>query len=119
MRDQTWKVLQYTILFFIGVVGLELKAVDKAFMIPAYVAVLVTSVFGTFVALHHRRRQNEKFEMIKILERELGLYELIKPVLKEAHKTWTGRINTAVYIVVMQACLFLVSAFLLVRAVCS
>lgn len=38
MRDQTWKVLQYSILFFLGVVGLEIKAVDTVFLVLPYVA---------------------------------------------------------------------------------
>ena len=119
MRDQTWKVLQYSILFFLGVVGLEIKSIEKTFLVPAYIAVLVTSAFGLFVALHHRRRQKEKFEIIEIYERELGLYELIKPVIDKANEKVTGRINTSTFIVAMQAALFLVSAFLLGRILIS
>ena len=51
MRDQTWKVLQYSILFFLGVIGLEIKAVDKAFLILSYGAVLCTSAFGVVIAV--------------------------------------------------------------------
>ena len=82
MRDQSWKVLQYSIFFFLGVVGLEIKAIDKAFLIPAYIALILTSAFGGIVALHHRRRQNEKFEIIKIYEQELSLYDLKRPILE-------------------------------------
>ena len=115
MRDQTWKVLQYSILFFIGVVGLEIKKVDTVYLILAYAAVFLTSAFGVVIALHHRRRQEEKFEIIAAHERELGIDTVIKPVLEKAHATWTGRINTSTYIVVMQTSLCVVSACLLVR----
>ncbi len=119
MRDQTWKVLQYSIFFFLGVVGLEIKGVDKALLVLAYMAVLITSLFGFFVALHHRRRQKEKFQIIGIYERELGLYELIKPILDDAHKTLAGRLNTSTYIVVMQLALAFVAALLLMKVLLS
>lgn len=115
MRDQTWKVLQYSILFFLGVIGLEIKAVDKVFLILSYGAVLCTSAFGVVIAVHHRRRQNEKFEIIRIYERELGLDVLIKPVLDQAHSSITGRVNTGSYIVVMQCVIFIVALALLFR----
>ena len=119
MRDQTWKVLQYSILFFLGVVGLEIKAVDEVFLVLAYVAIILTSAFGVVIALHHRRRQNEKFEIIRIFEHELGLDQLIKPVLDKARKTWTGKINTSTYIFVMQTLLCIVSVCLQVRLIKS
>ncbi|NKB57108.1 MAG: hypothetical protein GKS00_12335 [Alphaproteobacteria bacterium] len=113
MRDQTWKVLQYSILFFLGVVGLEIKQPNEAILIVANTALLVTSIFGFIVALHHRQRQKEKFEIILIYETKLGLYELIKPVLDNAHRTIAGRINTSTYIVVMQLALALMAILLL------
>jgi hypothetical protein len=115
MRDQTWKVLQYSILFFLGVVGLEIKQVDTIYLMLAYAAVFLTSGFGVVIALHHRRRQKEKFEIIAALEHEIGIDRLINPVLEKAHATWTGRINTSTYIVVMQTSLCVVSACLLGR----
>ncbi len=115
MRDQTWKVLQYSILFFLGVVGLEIKAVDKTVLVLAYIAVLVTSVFGVIIALHHRQRQKEKFRIIAVYEQELGLGKLIKPVLDDAHKTIIGRMNTSTYIVAMQLALALVAFLMLVN----
>jgi len=119
MRDQTWKVLQYSILFFLGVVGLEIKQVDTVYLMLAYAAIFLTSAFGVVIALHHRRRQKEKFEIIEAHERELGIDTVIKPVLEKAHATWTGRINTSTYIVVMQTSLCVVSAFLLGRLLLS
>ena len=119
MRDQTWKVLQYSILFFLGVVGLEIKQVDTIYLILAYTAVFLTSAFGVAIALHHCRRQKEKFEIIGALERELGIDTIIKPVLARAHATWTGKINTSTYIVVMQTLLCVLSACLLGRVLLS
>jgi len=119
MRDQTWKILQYSILFFLGVVGLEIKNVDPVYLILAYAAVILTSTFGVVIALHHRRRQKEKFEIIAAYEHELGIDTVIKPILGKAHATWTGKINTSTYIVVMQASLCIISACLLGRLLLS
>ena len=119
MRDQTWKVLQYSILFFLGVVGLEIKRVDAIYLVLAYMAVFVTSSFGFIIALHHRRRQKEKFAIIAAYERELGIDTIIKPVIEKAHSTWTGKINTSTYIVVMQASLCVISACLLIKLLMS
>ena len=117
MRNQTWKVLQYAILFFLGVVGLEIKKVDTILLILSYVALLLTSAFGVVIALHHRRRKKEKFEIIRIYERELGIDQLIKPVLDKAYNTFVGKINTSTYIVIMQVLLFIVSLCLLIRLI--
>jgi len=115
MRDQTWKVLQYSILFFLGVVGLEIKQVNIVYLVLAYGAVILTSAFGLVIALHHRRRQREKFEIIAAHEQELGISEMIKPILDKAHSTCIGNINTSTYIVLMQAVLCIISACLLGR----
>jgi hypothetical protein len=115
MRDQTWKVLQYSILFFLGVVGLEIKGVEPVFLILAYASVIVTSAFGLIIALHHRRREKEKFKIIGLHEKELGIDALIKPVLEKSKASWTGKINTSAFIVVIQALLCALSACLLGR----
>ncbi len=117
MRDQTWKVLQYSILFFLGVVGLEIELEDKNFLIPAYFAVLLTSVFGVIIALHHRRRQKEKFKIISIYEQQLGLQDLIAPVIEKSHSGISGRVNTSSYIVAMQVGIAIVSFFMLLRII--
>jgi hypothetical protein len=115
MRDQTWKTLQYSIFFFLGVVGLEIKDIEKTFLRPAYIAVMITSFLGFWVALHHRRRQKEKFAMIKIFEEELELRELIQPILDQSKKGLLGWVNTSTFIVVTQLGLFLLSLKLYLR----
>ena len=108
-------MLQYSILFFLGVVGLEIKGVDLFVLVPAYISVIFTATCGLLIALHHRRRQKEKFEIIKIFEHELGLDVLISPVLATAHKGLFGCINTTWFIVAIQIAVFTVSVFLLIK----
>jgi len=50
MRDQTWKTLQYIVLFFWGVVGLDIKTIAPGMINLGYVAVCVTSALF-FVSL--------------------------------------------------------------------
>src|SRR5438874_5531116 len=73
MRDQTWKALTNTMLFFIGVVGLEIKGVQRPVTIVAYAALILVALFGTLVAMHHRVRQGQKFAIIQECERRLVL----------------------------------------------
>ena len=117
MRDQTWKVLQYSILFFLGVVALEIKGVDPFVLVAGYLAVFCTALSGLIIALHHRRRQKEKFEIIEIYEQELDLYPLIEPVLKKSKKGIAGRVDTTNYIVAMQLAVTVVSIILLVKRI--
>ena len=115
MRDQSWEVLKYSAVFFVGVVGLQFKVTDRATLITAYSALLITSALGVIVTLHHRYRQKEKFKIITKYEQELRLYPLIQDVLEGRHKTLAGRVNTSTYIVVMQSALAAVAAALLIK----
>ena len=118
MRNQTWKLLQYSIIFFIGVVGLKFKEnIDKSILIWAYVAVILTSAIGVIIAIHHRRRQKEKFEIIEIYAKELGIFHLIESILNKSKKGWTGKISTSIYIIVMQLSLCSLSIFMLIKLI--
>ena len=98
MRDQTWKTLQYTILFFLGVVGLELKVgVNQRVILLAYIAVCVISTLGLIVGFHHRNRQNMKFDLIKLYEEKLELTPLIKDILIKYDTGFFNNINTSTY----------------------
>ena len=83
----------------------------------ATASISCTALTGLIIALHHRRRQKEKFEIIKVYERELGLYELIEPLLEKSKEGITGRFNTTNYIVAMQLAVAIVSIILLVKRV--
>lgn len=117
MRDQTWKTITNSTLFFIGVVGLEIKDVGNFVMIPAYAGLVVTCLFGWAVATHHRLRQNQKFIFITKYEQLLGIYDIKADVLKEKHedKRFFGKVFTARYIEIIQICIGLVALVLLLR----
>ncbi len=114
MRDQTWKTLQYTILLFLGVVGLEIKeGTDQNVLLIGKLAILITSILGLLVAFHHRNRQSLKFDLIKLYEEKLELTPLIKPILDEYDKGFFSKVNTSTYIVVAQFGLLIVALAML------
>jgi len=63
MRNQTWKTLTYTAVFFIGIVGLEIKVANDFVMICLYSLLMIVMVFGWSTASHHRVRQKGKFAL--------------------------------------------------------
>ncbi|GEM_PF-1458664 len=122
MRDQTWKTLTNTILFFLGTVGLEIKGVGKYVMIVAYVALMLVALFGWAVAAHHRIRQGQKFAFITEYEKRLGLDEIKEPVLsgpilsgKKGQVGILGSYFTARFIEIMELAIAVVAISLLIR----
>jgi hypothetical protein len=115
MRDQTWKTLTNSLLLFLGVVGLELKGLGPDVMIPAYLVVLVTAFFGVCVATHHRFRQSQKFEIIKLCEKELGIAEYKQEIL-DKNGGIAEKIFTAGFIELAHFCVGVVAVVLLVKA---
>ena len=114
MRDQTWKTLTYSALFFLGIVGLDLKGHPDSVMIPAYAVVLVVALFGFVVAAHHRTRQGQKFEIIEIYEKELGIYALKQGVLSRK-ETFVAKVFTAGFIKMVQLSIAVVALVLLIN----
>ena len=101
MRDQTWKTLQYTIAIFLGVVGLQFKeGIDPNILLIAKSALLVTSLLGLIIALHHRIRQRLKFDLINFYEEKLGLKPDIDPILQRYESGFFNIVNTSTFICV-------------------
>jgi hypothetical protein len=73
MRDQTWKTLTNSFLILIALVGMEIMEIDIFIVIVTSFALLINSIFGYALAVHHRLRQKEKFAYIRKYEELLGL----------------------------------------------
>lgn len=119
MRDQTWKTLTNSVLFFIGIVGLELKDVGNFAMIPLYIILMFITLVGWIVAAHHRIRQGQKFAIIQIYEEKLGLYGLKEKVLEDAKikGSLIGKVFTARFIEITQIGIGLVALILVLRRI--
>ncbi len=114
MRDQTWKTLQYTIAIFLGVVGLQYKdGIDPNILLIAKLALLITSLLGLAVAIHHRNRQDLKFDLINLYEEKLDLKPLIDPILDKYKSGFFNKVNTSTFICVGHAAMFCVAISML------
>lgn len=109
MRDQSWKSLNYSILFSGGLITLWYNKPDSELVLPMCIAVLVVALFGLLLALHHGRCQKRKLAAITNIERELELLDVLKPVLAKP------RAMASHYIAGMHVGLFGLSIFLLGR----
>ena len=110
MRDQMWKTIQFGILFFIGVIGLDITTKNKIIVVLAYIALFLTSLIGFIVTSHLRKRQKEKFEIIKRIEEKLEIYEIIKDILIRSRESFFGRIDTTYFIRFIHILLMIISA---------
>jgi len=119
MRNQTWKILLCSLLFFFCSIGIACNNLGKTILIFAFAADAITSLVGLFIVLHLRQRQKEKFQIIIAYEKELGLYNIISPFIKDSHKSIFGTMNTALFICTAQICLFLESTLLLFKLIIS
>ena len=117
MRDQTWKTVTASVLLFLGIVGLEFKEVGDLVMVPAYLLVALMAFVGWAVASHHRLRQKQKFAIITIYEKELGIFELKRKILEEAKETdgLASKVFTAGFIRAVHICIGIVALLLLAR----
>ena len=74
-RDQTWKLLKIEAAMFLAVIGADIKIDNPWFLVPLCGVLLVTTLFGMAVTIHHRKVQIQKFQFIFMLEDKLGLHK--------------------------------------------
>lgn len=119
MRDQTWKTLASTIGLLLAAVGIALRKPGGVVMVSAYLVVMFSALLGWATATHHRLRQHQKFEIISIYEKELGLLELKKRVLDvgDSKAGIASKVFTANFIGYVQLAIGLVAAVLIISMV--
>lgn len=110
MRDQTWKSLNYSMVFFGGLVAAWQK-LDPIVVVVVAAAVTLITFLGFRLAMHHRECQTLKLRAIKNLEGHLDLLDLLAPVLKE------GRAMASKYIAYMHLAMCGASIGVLVMAI--
>lgn len=97
MRDQTWKIFLNTILFFLGVVGLEIKDLSENIMKISWLFLTFIAGYGAFIGWRHLKLQKMKFRMITHYENVLGLGQVKQEILSE--KLSRFAVETGIYIV--------------------
>ncbi|MFH0920736.1 MAG: hypothetical protein V1913_10270 [Fibrobacterota bacterium] len=119
IRDQTWKIPNYSIVFILGVVGLNKADLVTEFGLTlAYIALVLTTFIGLIIAIHHRRCQKVKLQIIEVYERELGLYPLIEHLIARPKNAFLRGFSTSTFIVIMQLSLFVISLLMFLKFKC-
>ncbi len=124
MRDQTWKTITNSSLILISLVGMDLTKIENFIIVMTSLVLLLNSIFGYAVAVHHRSRQKEKFEYINRYEELLGLkVKEVKGEIMEKYRNihfkWydprrlANKINTADFIKWMHVLIFFISLLFL------
>jgi hypothetical protein len=116
MRDQSWKALQNCVLTFVGLVGLDVSdKIENWLVAVAYMMTMFLAFLGMQVVSHHRVRQKQKFDTIKILEDRLGLLQVKAEILDRNPPR--KHLDTGSLIWYGQACIFYVCEFALITHV--
>jgi hypothetical protein len=107
-RNQTWKTLQIEAAMFLAVIGADIQLDNPWLLIPLGGVLLVSTLFGIAVTIHHRKVQIQKFQFIYMLEEKLGLLQpgYMEGASKPAEFKWSGifdvkKIATPTFILVM------------------
>lgn len=108
-REQTWKALQMVAVILLAVIGADLKLQQPRVLLPLGAIVVIASLFGVAITIHHRKVQIQKFKLIFRLEKRLGLHTdplLMEVVQPPKEFRWSGildlkHIATPTYILLM------------------
>ena len=107
-RDQTWKAVQAEIALAAGMVGVDVQFAKSGATIAAGALLLLATIFGMCISLHHRKLEIRKFKHIMNCEKALGLHrsDLISDVaLPRPIRIWDifliWKTNTALFILRM------------------
>ena len=108
MRDQTWKTLQINAALVIGLVGIDMKFTFVWVTTIIGLLIVLSSLSGYMITLHHMTGQRFKFENIIRFEKWLGLIapDLLKDVTPPEPFKWLQIfhlrfMNTSIFIMRM------------------
>ena len=89
MREQTWRALQIEAALAVGLVGIDWQIQNINITVSAGVLVVIASIFGILITLHHRRGEIRKFTHIINYEEALGLHskDLLPPATTSIPKS--------------------------------
>ena len=117
MRDQTWRTLQIEAALVLGLVGADLKFASVWVTTIIGFLIILSTLSGFMITLHHRKNQNFKFENIIRFETWLGLIEpgLLEGVKPPKPFSWSDLIhpkhmNTSLFIMRMHIAMGLFTA---------
>jgi hypothetical protein len=125
-RNQTWYTLQIEAAMFLAVIGADIKLNNPWLLMPLGGVLLVSTIFGIAVTIHHRKVQIQKFQFIFILEEKLGLHKpgYLDSASKPAEFSWKGifdikKIATPTFILVMHLLILVFTALYIIIRIAS
>jgi hypothetical protein len=74
MREQTWRALQVEAALAAGLVGIDWQIQNIYVTVATGILVMLASVYGVLITLHHRKGEIRKFTHILNCEEALGLH---------------------------------------------
>jgi len=122
-RAQTWKTLEIEAALFLGLIGADLKLNNVWLTLVLGLILVIASMSGVIITVHHRRGQVRKFTHIDRLEEALGLHRpgLMDDVKPPAEFRWSevlnpAKVNTPLFILRMHvAILLFASTYVVMR----
>ena len=94
-RNQTWKTLEIEAALVLGLIGADLKFNNTWVTIIIGIVLIVASLSGIAITVHHRRGQIRKFIHMIRIEKTLGLHRpgLLDDVHPPREFKWSDLIN--------------------------
>lgn len=122
-RNQTWRTLQIEAAIFLAIIGADVTLDNPLTLVPLGGVLLVATIFGMAVTIHHRKVQIQKFQFIFMLEEKLGLHQpgYMEGASKPAEFRWSRifdfkKIATPTFILVMHILILLfVTVYIFLR----
>ena len=120
-RNQTWKAVQIEVLLAAGIVGVDFQLENFGATLAAGILVIIASMFGVMISLHHRKLEIRKFTHIMNCEEALGLHQhsiidnvsLPSPItFWDVFRFW--RMNTALFILRMHVAIMVFAVVFIV-----
>ncbi|UCG52354.1 MAG: hypothetical protein JSW58_02030 [Candidatus Latescibacterota bacterium] len=123
-RRQTWRTLEIVAILLLGFVAADLRLNSTWVTIVLGFLVILASLAGVSISLHHREAQVRKFTHIDRLEDALGLHRtgLLDDVHPPRSFTWADvlnprRMNTPLFVLRMHLFIFIfVVVYMLARS---
>ena len=125
-RQQTWKPLEIQAAMLLAVIAADVKLNNLSVLVIFVLFLLISTVFGIAVTVHHRGVQVKKFHFIYMIEKKLGLHNpgYMEGIREPEQFEWTRldewinprKLATPAFILIMQIMILIFSiVYLIVR----
>ena len=125
-RQQTWKPLEIQAAILLAVIAADVKLNNLSVLIVFVILLGISTVFGIFVTVHHRKVQIQKFLFIHTIEEKLGLHNpgYMDGIHKPEQFKWIKvldprKLATPTFILLMQIMILVFSIIYIIVRICQ